>query len=63
MYWYNRSQMASDTTPCLAITFASVIVPHHGEAIGGDIEMLGVRPCVSACVRPSVRPSQSLLAR
>ena len=29
----------------------SIFVPRHGEAIGGDIEMLGVRP------------SQSLLAR
>ena len=37
--------------------FTAVIVPRHGEAIGGDMEMLGV------CVRPCVRPSQSLLAR
>ena len=28
--------------------------PRHGEAIGGDIEMLGVRPCVRLSVRPSV---------
>ena len=39
--------------------FTIIFVPRHGEAIGGDIEMLGVCPCV--CV--SVRPSQSLLAR
>ena len=33
-----------------------IIVPRHGEAIGEDIEMLGVRPS-------SVHPSHSLLAR
>ena len=32
----------------------SVIVPCHGEAIGGNIKMLGVRLCVRASVRPSV---------
>ena len=40
-----------------------IFVPRHGEAIGGDIEMLGVRPSVRPSVRLSVRPSQSLLAR
>ena len=29
--------------------------PRHGEAIGGDMEMLGVCPCVRPSVRPSVR--------
>ena len=32
-----------------------VFVPRHGEAIGGNIKMLGVR----LCVRPSVRPAMA----
>ena len=41
----------------LALRFMAnllVIVPRHGETIGGDIEILGVCACVRACVRPSV---------
>ena len=34
---------------------AIFFVPRHGEAIGGDIEMLGVRPCVRPSVSASVR--------
>ena len=41
----------------LNCTFYSVIVPRHGEAIGGGggIEILGVRGCVRASGRPWVR--------
>ena len=38
-----------------------VIVPRHGEAIGGDIEMLGMRPSVCPSVRTSVHPSVTKL--
>ena len=37
--------------PLLYVMF---IVPRHGEAIGGDIEMLGVRLCVCPSVRVSI---------
>ena len=50
-----------DVISLLARVFILLIVPRHGEAIGGggNIKMLGVR----LCVRPCVRPSQTLLAR
>ena len=28
-----------------------LVVPRHGDAIGGNIKMLGIRLCVRACVR------------
>ena len=44
----------------LICLFPGIFVPRHGQAIwggkggGGDIEMLGMRPCVRLCMRPFV---------